>query len=114
MRVSRLDAVTVARIELIEILLFNAPGRDAYPAVFGQMSGRCIHHALPLLTSPSSIVSVAIPMICAPLGALLMLSPSLPLPLAPDDLRARIRAIASRTLTATTHAELRPTSLALP
>jgi hypothetical protein len=114
MRVSQLDAVTVARIELIDILLFDAPRRDAYPAVFGQVSGRCIHHALLPLPEAAPIVPVAISVIRATFRALLMRSPSLTLLLAPDDPRARIRAIESRSLAATAHAEARPASLALP
>jgi hypothetical protein len=85
MRVSQLDAVTVARIELIDNLLFDARRRAAYSAVFGQVSGRCIHHAALLLTHSAPIVTIAISMICAPFRALLMEPPGLPLPLAADD-----------------------------
>src|SRR3954465_10068477 len=114
MRVSQLFAVTVARTEFIDNLLFDARRRDAYIAVFGQVAGRCIHHALPLRTEPAPIVSVALSMICATFRALLMNSPGPPLLFVANDSRARIRAIPPQLLAAGTRAEPRPTSLALP
>jgi len=68
MRVVQLDAVTVARIELIEILLFDARWRETQTASAGQVLGTCIHHAgfnLPLFPTFSPPLPVAISMVFA-------------------------------------------------
>ena len=117
MRVVQLEAVTVARIELIENLLFDARWRDAQAAAFGQVLGTCIHHAgfnLPYFSAFSPPLPVAISMVLATLQALLMTTSSSTLLLAPNDLRTRTGAVFLPALTARTDNECRLATSALP
>ena len=75
----QLEAVTVARIELIGNLLVDAGWRETQAACFGQLLGSCIHHASLVFSQFGMLFSVfAIPvaMILPPLGTLLIAAAS--------------------------------------
>jgi hypothetical protein len=113
----QLDAVTVARIELIEKLLVDARGRDVQAATFGQLLGRCIHHAaakFPYFAPLPPMLAVAISMVRATLRALLMNSPRHTLLLAPSGFRAALGAVPLTALTTKTDDERRPAPPASP
>lgn len=117
MRVVQLDAVTVARIELIENLLFDARWRETQPAIRGQLLGTCIHHAgfsPASFSTLSSVLPIAIPMVLATFRALLMTTTGFALLSTPNDLCTRARAVLLPSLTTKADDEGRLAPSALP
>jgi hypothetical protein len=71
----QLEAVTVARIELIGNLLVNAGWCETQAACSGQLLGSCIHHAAVIFAPVLmlfSVLAIPISMVVTPLGALLI------------------------------------------
>jgi hypothetical protein len=82
-----------------------AVGGEAHPAFRGQIFGRCIHHAPLRGAQPGAILAIAVSVIEAPFGTLLVTAASSPLLGSSHERRARLRAVAPAAAAATAQHE---------
>jgi len=89
-----------------------ALGGEAHLVIRNQIFGRCIHHAVPVRTPLFAILTVAVSVIESPLGTLLVMLASDPLPCGAHDGSTR-RAVTTAPVVPAAHHEAGTTTRAL-